>query len=92
MHVDSIDHYPGVVPSGWRGLGIFPLARVARARLLTCPHVSQWNIGLIRRFNAKPWRESLARSGFDKDHWPNMADLNWANGVFRFYNTKPYWD
>jgi hypothetical protein len=30
--------------------------------------------------------------GFDKDHWPNMADLNWANGVFTFYGTKPYWD
>ena len=30
--------------------------------------------------------------GFDKDHWPNMADLNWANGVFKFYGTKPYWD
>jgi sporulation protein YlmC with PRC-barrel domain len=30
--------------------------------------------------------------GFDKDQWPNMADLNWANGVFKFYGTKPYWD
>jgi hypothetical protein len=30
--------------------------------------------------------------GFDKDHWPNMADLAWANGVFNFYGTKPYWD
>jgi len=33
-----------------------------------------------------------AAPGFDKDHWPNMADLNWANGVFKFYGTKPYWD
>ena len=48
-HVDPIDHYPGVVPSGWRGLGIFPLARVALARPLTCPDVSRWNIRLIRR-------------------------------------------
>src|ERR1019366_6787 len=30
--------------------------------------------------------------GFDKDHWPNMADVAWANGVFKFYGTKPYWD
>jgi hypothetical protein len=30
--------------------------------------------------------------GFDKDHSPNMADLNWANGVFKFYGTKPYCD
>jgi hypothetical protein len=31
IHVDSIDHYSGVVPTGRRGLGIFPLARVALA-------------------------------------------------------------
>ena len=30
--------------------------------------------------------------GFDKDDWPNMADINWANGVFKYYNTRPYWD
>jgi len=38
-------------------------------------------------------KEVLKRApGFDKDHWPNMADLTWANGVFMFYNTTPYWD
>jgi hypothetical protein len=27
--------------------------------------------------------------GFDKDHWPAMADGTWASGVHRFYGT-PY--
>jgi hypothetical protein len=25
--------------------------------------------------------------GFDKDHWPSMADPTWAAGVHRFYGT-----
>lgn len=29
--------------------------------------------------------------GFDKDNWPNMADTGWAEGVFNFYGTEPYW-
>ena len=29
--------------------------------------------------------------GFDKDHWPSMADENWAGDVHRFYGSEPYW-
>ncbi|QTN22076.1 PRC-barrel domain-containing protein [Rhizobacter sp. AJA081-3] len=25
--------------------------------------------------------------GFDKDHWPSMADPAWASGVHKFYGT-----
>jgi hypothetical protein len=25
--------------------------------------------------------------GFDKDHWPNMADPTWANSIHRYYGT-----
>lgn len=25
--------------------------------------------------------------GFDKDHWPNMADETWANSIHSFYGT-----
>ena len=28
--------------------------------------------------------------GFDKDHWPNMADTAWAESVNSFYGIKPY--
>lgn len=29
--------------------------------------------------------------GFDKDHWPAMADNGWASGVHDFYGVRPYW-
>jgi sporulation protein YlmC with PRC-barrel domain len=29
--------------------------------------------------------------GFDKDHWPTMADQRWAEDVHTFYNARPYW-
>ena len=30
--------------------------------------------------------------GFDKDHWPSMADLSWATGLHEYYGRDPYWD
>jgi sporulation protein YlmC with PRC-barrel domain len=30
--------------------------------------------------------------GFDKDHWPSMADVNWASEVHAYYNVTPYWE
>ena len=30
--------------------------------------------------------------GFDKDHWPSMADDQWAARVHEFYGVRPYWD
>jgi len=29
--------------------------------------------------------------GFDKDHWPSMADPTWASDLHSYYNTTPYW-
>jgi len=29
--------------------------------------------------------------GFDKDHWPSMADSRWAGQVHEFYGVRPYW-
>jgi len=29
--------------------------------------------------------------GFDKDHWPMMADESWASQVYAYYNQQPYW-
>lgn len=29
--------------------------------------------------------------GFDKDHWPSMADENWAKNIHQYYNQPPYW-
>lgn len=30
--------------------------------------------------------------GFDKDHWPSMADEQWAREVHTYYHARPYWD
>ncbi|MHB8624121.1 MAG: PRC-barrel domain-containing protein [Sulfuricaulis sp.] len=30
--------------------------------------------------------------GFDKEHWPAMADIHWATRVHSYYNTRPYWE
>ena len=29
--------------------------------------------------------------GFDKDHWPSMADQRWASEVHQYYGVSPYW-
>lgn len=30
--------------------------------------------------------------GFDKAHWPDMADRTWGTEVSTYYGTKPYWN
>ena len=29
--------------------------------------------------------------GFDKEHWPSMADPRWASELHDYYGTAPYW-
>lgn len=29
--------------------------------------------------------------GFDKDHWPSMADIGWATQVHEYYHAEPHW-
>jgi len=30
--------------------------------------------------------------GFDKDHWPSMADPRWASDIHTYYGSRPYWE
>ena len=30
--------------------------------------------------------------GFDKDHWPSMADETWAQALHTYYRVRPYWE
>ena len=47
--------------------------------------------------DGKCFRLNVARErfdqapGFDKDHWPSMADQRWAEDVHAFYEARPYW-
>lgn len=46
-----------------------------------------------KRFVLDVSKERLENApGFDKDHWPSMADQDWATGVHNYYDVKPYWD
>ena len=30
--------------------------------------------------------------GFDKGHWPSMADATWATSIHQYYGREPYWN
>jgi sporulation protein YlmC with PRC-barrel domain len=38
-------------------------------------------------------KDTLQKAGgFDKDHWPNMADPRWQTAVHSEYKQQPYWE
>jgi sporulation protein YlmC with PRC-barrel domain len=42
-----------------------------------------------KRFTLNVSKEKLKNApGFDKDHWPSMADSSWSTGVHAFYGVK----
>ena len=46
-----------------------------------------------RRFVLNVDKELLkAAPGFDKEHWPDMADRAWGAKVYTYYGAKPYWN
>ena len=30
--------------------------------------------------------------GFDQDNWPDMAEPNFRQQIYKYYGSKPYWD
>ncbi|MCK7593098.1 PRC-barrel domain-containing protein [Pseudomarimonas salicorniae] len=43
-----------------------------------------------KRFSLDVDKERLkAAPGFDADHWPNMANPDWAEGIHRYYGIEP---
>jgi sporulation protein YlmC with PRC-barrel domain len=46
-----------------------------------------------RQFILNVDKKLLERApGFDKDHWPNMADRTWGAEISTYYGAKPYWN
>jgi sporulation protein YlmC with PRC-barrel domain len=42
-----------------------------------------------KRFMLNATKDQLKNApGFDKDHWPSMADSTWASGIHKFYGVK----
>lgn len=62
----------------------------------TSLHAIPWN-ALTLDTDAECFHVSIAVQrikddpGFDKDHWPSMADASWGTTVHRYYNRDPYW-
>jgi len=45
-----------------------------------------------KRFILDVDRELLKNApGFDKDSWPSMADPQWAQSIYSYYGSEPYW-
>ena len=46
-----------------------------------------------KRFILNIAKERLDNApGFDKDHWPSMAEASWARQLHEYYDVRPYWD
>jgi sporulation protein YlmC with PRC-barrel domain len=46
-----------------------------------------------KRFILGVSKETLENApGFDKDHWPSMADPTWATQLHEYYDVTPYWN
>ena len=30
--------------------------------------------------------------GFDKDNWPDMANMSWGSKIYTYYGKQPYWE
>jgi hypothetical protein len=30
--------------------------------------------------------------GFDKNHWPDMAEPGWRSQIYSHYHAEPYWE
>lgn len=44
-----------------------------------------------KRFELDVNKERLEGApGFDKNHWPDMADKTWEAGIHAYYGTQPY--
>ena len=46
-----------------------------------------------KRFVLDVERERLEQApGFDKSHWPDMADRSWGAGVYKYYDAITPWE
>ncbi len=46
-----------------------------------------------KRFVLDVSKDRLEKApGFDKDHWPSMADPRWATELHAYYGVTPYWE
>ena len=93
--IGSLEHIMLDVQSGRIAYAVLSFGGIfgIGAKLFAIP----WSILTMdaeeKRFVLDIDKERLENApGFDKDHWPSMADSSWATRVHAYYNVRPYWD
>jgi len=83
------------VPSGRVAYAVLPFGGILGmgSKLFAVPwHALQLDPE-NHRFILDVSKERLQNApGFDKDHWPSMADQRWANEIHEYYGSSPYWE
>ena len=60
-------------------------------RIIQAKDGARWTFAPVTgAFTVKEKLENA--EGFDKDHWPSMADTAWAVKVHEYYEVVPYWE
>ena len=77
---------------GFAGLGN-KLFAVPWSKLNLTDPASSHEGHLDRKFVLDVTEEELENApGMDKDHWPNINDLEWLQTLYAYYNCVPYWE
>jgi hypothetical protein len=90
----KLDHVMIDVPSGRIAYGVLARGGVfgIGERLFAIPWDALTLDAARKCFVLDVDRDRLERApGFDRDHWPAMADGEWAERVHRHYGVRPYW-
>lgn len=62
-------------------------------KLFAIPWIALKLDPLNHRFVLNVSKERLeAAPGFNKNHWPAMAEITWAENIHTYYGSRPYWD
>jgi hypothetical protein len=90
----KLDHVMLDVPSGRIAYGVLARGGVfgIGERLFAIPWDALTLDAARKCFVLDVDRDRLERApGFDRDHWPAMADQRWAERVHQHYGVPPYW-
>jgi hypothetical protein len=63
-----------------------------REKFFAIPWLALQQSAGLGTFTLDVEKDTLQKAGgFDKDHWPNMADPRWQAAVHSNYKQQPYW-
>jgi sporulation protein YlmC with PRC-barrel domain len=90
----KLEHIMIDVPAGTIAYGVLACGGVfgSHERLFAIPWSALTLDARRKCFVLDISKERLANTpGFDRDHWPRMADERWAREVHEHFGVAPYW-